>query len=140
MEPRFKPMQSAEAWQISNAPVFAMAVHRASLDIFDEAGMERLRAKSIALTAYLESVIDAIAKEAGVRLEIITPRDAQQRGCQLSIISHDRGKALFDALTSRGVMVDWREPNVMRMAPVPLYNSFEDVWKFGEILRECMKR
>jgi kynureninase len=138
MEARFKPMHSAEAWQISNAPVFSMAVHRASLDLFDEAGMDRLRAKSIALTAFLGSTIHAVARETGKRLEIITPTDPAQRGCQLSIISHDMGKGLFDALTARGVVADWREPDVMRVAPVPLYNSFGDVWRLGTILRACI--
>lgn len=139
MEAQFKPIPTVEGWQISNAPVLSMAVHRASLDIFDEAGMERLRAKSEKLTAFLERVVNDAAEQAGVRLEVITPSDPAQRGCQLSIISHDRGKALFDALTSRGVVADWREPGVMRVAPVPLYNSFEDVRRFGEILKACLR-
>jgi kynureninase len=138
MEPEFKPMASAEAWQLSNAPVFSMAVHRAALDLFDRAGMEALRTKSIALTNYLEAVIDGVAADTGAKLEIITPRDAEERGCQLSVLAHGLGKGLFEKLTAHGVVADWREPNVLRMAPVPLYNSFEDVHRFGVILRECL--
>ncbi len=139
MEAEFKPMPTVEAWQVSNAPVFSMAVHRAALDLFDEAGMDRLRGKSVKLTAFLESTIQEVSTDAGVRLEVITPQDPDQRGCQLSVIAHGLHRALFDKLTAKGVMIDWREPNVMRMAPVPLYNSFDDVCRFGEILRECLR-
>ncbi|MFT3884994.1 MAG: kynureninase [Flavobacteriales bacterium] len=138
MEPVFKPMASAEAWQLSNAPVLSMAVHRAALDLFDRAGMSALRAKSEQLTACLEQVVDHVAQASGARLEIITPRDPAQRGCQLSILAHGLGKGLFEQLTANGVVVDWREPNVMRMAPAPLYNSFTDVFRFGEVLRTCL--
>jgi kynureninase len=139
MEAEFKPIASAEAWQLSNAPVFSMAVHRAALDLFDRAGIDVLRTKSIALTNYLETVIDGVSADTGVKLEIITPRDAEQRGCQLSVHAHGMGKGLFEKLTARGVVADWREPNVLRMAPVPLYNSFEDVYRFGVILGDCVK-
>lgn len=139
MASEFSPMPTAEAWQVSNAPVLPMAVHRVALEIFDRAGMERLRAKSEQLTAYLESVIRRVNEQQGVRLEVITPGDTAQRGCQLSVLAHGMGRGLFDKLTERGVFVDWREPNVIRMAPVPLYNSFEDVFRFGEILAECVK-
>ena len=138
MERTFKPMPTAEAWQLSNAPVFAMAPHRASLDLFDRAGMDALVAKSRRLTAFLEAVIDRVAADTGKELEIITPRDPDQRGCQLSVVLHGEGRALFDELTRRGVVADWREPNVIRLAPVPLYNSFQDVWRFGEVLKECL--
>ena len=137
MERTFKPMPTAEAWQLSNAPVFAMAPHRASLDLFDRAGMDALVAKSRRLTAFLEAVIDQVASDTGKQLEIITPRDPDQRGCQLSVVLHGEGRALFDELTRRGVVADWREPNVIRLAPVPFYNSFQDVWWFGEVLKEC---
>ena len=137
MERTFKPMPTAEAWQLSNAPVFAMAPHRASLDLFDRAGMDALVAKSRRLTAFLEAVIDQVASDTGKQLEIITPRDPEQRGCQLSVVLHGEGRALFDELTRRGVVADWREPNVIRLAPVPLYNGFQDVWRFGEVLKEC---
>ena len=137
MERTFKPMPTAEAWQLSNAPVFAMAPHRASLDLFDRAGMDALVAKSRRLTAFLEAVIDQVASDTGKQLEIITPRDPDQRGCQLSVVLHGEGRALFDELTRRGVVADWREPNVIRLAPVPFYNSFQDAWRFGEVLKEC---
>jgi kynureninase len=139
MERTFKPMPTAEAWQLSNAPVFAMAPHRAALDVFDEAGMDALVKKSAQLTGYLEYIIDDIAATTGIRLEIITPRDTSQRGCQLSVVLHGKGRQLFDALAARGVVADWREPNVIRMAPVPLYNSFEDVYRFGAILKEVIQ-
>ena len=140
MERTFKPMPTAEAWQVSNAPVFSMAVHRVALEQFDRAGMERLRAKSEQLTGYLAYIIDTVAKETNTKLEVITPMDPAQRGSQLSVLAHGKGRGLFDALTERGVIADWREPNVIRMAPVPMYNSFEDVYRFGMILRECLMR
>lgn len=146
MEPTFKPMPTAEAWQVSNAPVFSMAVHREALELFDRAGMDRLRAKSEQLTGYLAFIIDTVAKETNTKLEVITPNDPAQRGCQLSVLAYGKGRDLFDALTKRGVIVDWREPDpgspigagVIRMAPVPMYNSFEDVFRFGSILNEAL--
>lgn len=136
MEPEFKPMPTAESWQLSNAPVLAMAVHKASLDIFMEAGMDRLRAKSIQLTAYLEFVITSVSESSSnASFEIITPSEPEERGAQLSILVHGSGKELFDFLTNEGVIADWREPNVIRIAPVPMYNNFEDVYRFGEILK-----
>lgn len=138
MERTFKPMPTAEAWQVSNAPVFSMAVHRVALEQFDRAGIANLRAKSEQLTAYLAFIIAEVEKATGTRLEVITPSDPAQRGCQLSILAHGHGKALFNRITERGVIADWREPNVIRVAPVPLYNSFEDVWRFGQILTECL--
>lgn len=134
MGPEFQAMPTAEGWQVSNAPVFNMAIHRVSLEQFGRAGMERLRAKSVALTGYAEALIQAVNAKHGVRLEVITPADPAQRGCQLSIFAHGMGKELFDRLTAQGIFLDWREPNVIRMAPVPMYNSFEDVWRFGEAL------
>ena len=131
MDKKFVPINSAEAWAVSNVPILAMAAHKAAVDIFDEAGMDALTEKSKKLTEYLEFVI----KEAGDKLEIITPKE---RGCQLSIVAHGLGKALHDKLTAGGVFSDWREPNVIRCAPVPLYNSFEDVFRFGEILKTAL--
>src|SRR5690606_40600694 len=122
-------------WQLSNPPIFQLAALRASLEIFDEATMPALREKSVKLTAYLEKLLAEINDD---RIEIITPRDPAQRGCQLSIRVRDADKSLFDAITTRGVIADWREPDVIRVAPVPLYNSFEDVHKFAEILKECL--
>jgi kynureninase len=139
MEKGFQPIKSAEAWQLSNAPVFSMAIHKASLEIFDEVGMEALCAKSLRLTGYLEFVINAIsAKQTGTSFEIITPIDPKERGCQLSILVHGAGRPLFDKLTEGGVIADWREPNVIRIAAVPLYNSFEDVYRFGQILESAL--
>lgn len=138
MEPEFVPMPSAEAWQMSNAPVFNMAIYLASLEIFQEASMEKLVKKSRPLTDYLEFVVNDVAKETGADLEIITPKEHHRRGCQLSIVAHGYGRKLFDQITEAGVIADWREPNVIRMAPVPLYNSYEDVYRFGEILKKAL--
>lgn len=139
MEPGFDPIPGAEGWQLSNAPIFAMAPHLASLKMFEEVGMEKLRLKSVKMTAYLEEVIRFIAKENDADIEIITPRDASSRGCQLSILAHGYGKDLFNYLAENGVFADWREPNVIRIAPVPLYNSYFDCYKFGEILDGALK-
>lgn len=135
MGPNFKPLAGAEGWQISNPPIFQLAALRASLAEFDEAGMKRLRAKSERLTAYLEKLVGEIDDE---RISVITPSDPKSRGCQLSIRVRDADKALFDRITERGVVADWREPDVIRVAPVPLYNSFEDVFRFSAILREAL--
>ncbi|MBN4061895.1 kynureninase, partial [Bacteroidales bacterium AH-315-I05] len=143
MEKGFEPMATAERWQMSNAPVFSMAAHKVALDIFDEIGMAALCEKRDKLTGYLEFIIDEMngKLEAGnKKLEIITPRDQNQRGCQLSIIAHEIGMELYNYLTENGVIADWREPDVLRMAPVPLYNSFEDVYRFGEILKSFFSR
>lgn len=136
MKPGFVPMKGAEGWQLSNAPVFGMAAHLASLDIFDEVGMAALRKKSELLTGYLEFIINDITARHGekVSFEIITPKDKEKRGCQLSMLVHGQGKSLFEYISDKGVVADWREPNVIRMAPVPLYNSFEDIYRFGQIL------
>ena len=138
MERSFKPMPTAEAWQVSNAPVFSMAVHRVALEQFDRAGIANLRAKSEGLTGDLEFVIAEVARATDTHLEVITPSDPQQRGAQLSILAHGHGRSLFDELTRRAVVADRREPNVIRVAPVPMYNSYEDVWRFGEILKHCL--
>jgi len=135
MEKGFDPIPTAEAWQLSNAPIFSMAAHRVSLELFAQAGMKNLRAKSEQLTAYCAFVINEISeRNEGSSFEIITPTAVAERGCQLSIFVHGKGKALFDYLTTEGVIADWREPNVIRIAPVPLYNSFYDVFRFGQLL------
>jgi kynureninase len=131
----FRAVASADGWQLSNPPVLALAPLRASLDLFDEAGTAALRAKSIELTGYLERWIDHAA---GGRIEILTPRDPQARGCQLSLRAHERPREVFAALRERGVVADFREPDVVRVAPVPLYNSFHDVWRFGRALVEAL--
>jgi kynureninase len=119
---------------MSNAPVLSMAAHKASLDMFDEVGMDKLVAKGKELNAALETVVlEAQEANAKLEFEIITP---EERGCQLSMLTNENGKALFDYLTENDVIADWREPNVIRLAPVPLYNSFMDVWEFGELLKK----
>lgn len=138
MERTFKPMPTAEAWQVSNAPVFSMAMHRVALEQFDRVGIANLRIKSEQLTGYLAFIIAEVERTTGTRLEVITPSEPDQRGCQLSILAHGHGKALFNRITERGVIADWREPNVIRVAPVPLYNSFEDVVRFGQILTDVL--
>ena len=138
MEKGFIPMSTAEAWQMSNAPVLSMAAHKASIDIFDEVGMDALVSKAEKLTGYLEFIVDDINTSLDKKLEIITPRDKKQRGCQLSIVAHGRGKELFNKLSEAGIISDWREPNVIRCAPVPLYNSFEDVYYFGKHLADAL--
>jgi kynureninase len=136
MGPDFQPIPTAESWQMSNAPVFSMAAHKVSLDIFTEVGMEALRKKSIQLTGYLEFVLQQVEKKTGQRLEVLTPKDPEARGAQLSVVVHGRNKQLIRDLAARGVVADWREPNVIRLAPVPLYNSFEDVYRLGEMLTD----
>lgn len=140
MEKGFNPIPGAEGWQLSNAPVFSMAAHNAALEIFDEVGMEKLRVKTMKLSGYLEFIIDEISKQHNNCLEIITPRNWSERGCQVSVVAHGYGRKLFDDLMNAGVIPDWREPNVIRLAPVPLYNSFMDVWLFGQKLSTAMKR
>ena len=139
MEPDFDLMPGAEGWQTSNAPVMNMAALLASLSEFREAGMDRLRRKSLDLTDFLERGIHSVAAATGADLDILTPSDPTQRGCQLSVVAHGHGKALFDHLTAHGVIVDWREPAVMRLAPVPMYNRFADVARFLVILEEGLR-
>jgi len=136
MDKKFIPMKTAERWQLSNAPIFSMAACRAALDVHDEAGMDALIEKSKKLTAYLEFVIADINKQKNNCLEIITP--VKNRGCQVSIVAHGYGKALYNKLIDNGVIPDWREPNVIRCAPVPLYNSFTDIHRFSEILKSLL--
>jgi kynureninase len=132
LEPEFIPVPSADGWQVSNPPIFSMAPLRAAFAIFDEAGgMDRLRAKSIKLTGYLEFLLQRAGSE---RFTIITPSQPNERGCQLSILVHDHPKELFAKLEVAGVKCDFREPNVIRAAPTPLYNTFHEVWRFAAIL------
>jgi kynureninase len=135
MGPDFRPIAGAEGWQISNPPILQMAALRASLEVFDEATMPALRSKSEKLTGYLEFLLNEIDDQ---RISVITPSDPRERGCQLSIRVKDADKSLFEAVTKRGVFADWREPDVIRVAPVPLYNSFADVYQFAEILKGCL--
>ena len=133
MEKGFRPMHGAAGWQLSNAQILSFAAHLASLNLFDEAGMNRLRVKSLLLTAYLEYTLTS-ARDRGLDFRIITPNESNSRGCQLSLLTGPEGRALFDRLTAQGVVTDWREPNVIRFAPVPFYNSFTDIWKLGKLL------
>jgi kynureninase len=140
MKKGFKPMEGAAGWQLSNAQIFPMAIHKASLELFDEAGIENLRAKSEKLTGYLEFILNEVngglSGVEGKYFTIITPKTPAERGCQLSIIVKENGKKLFDYLNENGIMPDWREPDVIRMSPVPMYNSFEDVYRIGEALKQ----
>lgn len=134
LEPEFIPVPSVDGWQVSNPSIFAMAPLRASLAIFDEAGgMERLRAKSIRLTGYLEFLLTEIGSK---KFSVITPRESDARGCQLSVKAHEHPKELFGKLQEAGVKCDFREPNVIRVAPTPLYNTFHEVWRFAKILAQ----
>jgi kynureninase len=136
MDDKFQPMPTAEAWQLSNAPVFSMTPLLASLELFEQAGQEMLQLKSVFLTAYLEFLLQQIDSD---RITIITPSSIRQRGCQLSIQVKNGNKALFDRLTAKGVVADWREPDVIRVAPVPLYNSFVDVFDFADLLNQLLQ-
>jgi kynureninase len=127
MGPDFQAMRGAEGWQLSNPSILSMAALRASMDVFDEAGMERLRGKSVRLTGYMEGLLQECASE---MFTIITPRDTQKRGAQLSLRITKADRALCDTLVKQGVLCDWREPDILRIAPVPLYNSFCDVHSF----------
>jgi len=132
LEPEFIPVASADGWQISNPPIFAMAPLRASLALFDDAGgMQSLRAKSIRLTSYLEFLLTDIGSK---KFTLITPRNPEERGCQLSILAHQHPKELLKELEGAGVKCDFREPNVIRVAPTPLYNTFHEVWRFARLL------
>jgi kynureninase len=130
-ETEFRAKPDADGWQLSNPSIMAMAPLRASLEIFDEAGMPALRAKSLRLTGYLRFLLERRLPES---VEILTPRDPAAHGCQLSFLVHDRPRERFDALQKAGMVCDFREPNIVRAAPVPLYNSFHDVWRFAETL------
>ena len=130
MPDKFNPIASAEGWQLSNPPILSLAAIRASLSIFDEVGMDKLLSKSIKLTDYLVFLLNSINSD---RIEIITPKE---RGCQLSIRVNNGDKKLFDSITVKGVIADWREPDVIRVAPIPLYNSFQDVFNFYSLLKE----
>ena len=132
MKPEFEPMENADAWQISNVPVLSVAPYLASLTMFEEVGMDKLIEKRNLIVSYLEFILQEIDKEVDSTFEIITPAD---RGCQLSVFLHGQGKALFNYLMENGVVTDWREPNVIRLAPAPFYSTFEDMYRFGQILK-----
>jgi kynureninase len=136
MGPEFRPIAGAEGWQQSNPPILSLAAIRAALEVFREAGgMGPLRAKSLRLTAYLAALIE---RELPGHIEVLTPGEPDRRGCQLSLrIKTGGGRRWFERITAAGITCDWREPDVMRVAPVPLYNRFEDVYRFVEALEAC---
>jgi len=137
MSDDFKPMPGAEGWQLSNPPILSMAAIKASLDLFDEVGMDKLVKKSKNLTSYCEYLLHELDTD---RIKIITPSDPAQRGCQLSLSVKGADKSLFNQISVAGVIADWREPDVIRIAPVPLYNSYEDVYRFVEVLKNQLVR
>ena len=132
MPDEFVPIKTAEGWQLSNPPILSLAAVRAALSIFDEAGMSSLVTKSKKLTSYLVFLLHQISTD---RINIITP---EQRGCQISISVKNGNKDLFNEITKKGVIADWREPDVIRVAPVPLYNSFLDVYNFYKVLEDIL--
>ena len=139
MEKTFDPIPTADGWQLSTTPLLNMSSHRASLEIFEEAGFKNIVAKMRKLSAYLFFILDEINVSCLRQvIEIITPRNEKERGCQLSMFMLEKGKEIFDSLKQNSVIVDWREPNVIRLAPTPLYNTFEDVYKFGEIIKSIL--
>jgi len=137
MEPVFDPIPTAEGWQLSNAPVLSMAAHKAALDIFDEVGMDALDKKGKQLSAFAIYILEDIAKRfPDYGIEVISPKNESERGCQVSFVVKKNGKALFNYLMENGVSAGWREPEVIRIAPVPLYNTYEEVWRFGRMIEE----
>jgi kynureninase len=139
MEPDFDPVHGADGWQVSNLPILSLAPYLASVEMFAEVGMDKLIAKRNLITAYLEFILHEIDKELdGADFEILTPSNQDERGCQLSVYLHGQGRELFDRLMKNGVITDWREPNVIRLAPAPFYCSFEDMYEFGQILKRLI--
>ena len=139
MEQNFDPIQGADGWQISNLPILSLAPYLASVMLFDEVGMKKIIEKRNLITSYLEFILNEINREVKGNFEIITPSNQEERACQLSVFFHGEGRNLFEYLMKSGVVTDWREPNVIRFAPVPLYCSFEDMYKFGQILKRGIK-
>jgi kynureninase len=139
MEPDFDPVQGADGWQISNLPILSLAPYLASVEMFAEVGMDKLIAKRNLITSYLEFILLEIDKELeGADFEILTPSNQEERGCQLSVYLHGQGRELFERLMKNGVITDWREPNVIRLAPAPFYCSFEDMYEFGQTLKQLI--
>jgi kynureninase len=135
MGPEFRPIPTAEGWQLSNPPIFQLAALNASLEIFEKAGMKALRKKSEQLTAYMDFLIGEVGNR---HISVITPFEPEARGCQLSIRFGQKAKKIFKALIRHNVICDWREPDVIRIAPVPLYNSFHDIYTFVQILKQYL--
>ncbi len=139
MKKEFDAIPTAEGWQVSNTAVLSMAPHKAALDIFEEAGFEKILEKGKKLRAYLLFILNEINNNSSKKiLEIITPQTDKEHGSQVSMLMLEKGKDIFDFLNKNSVIADWREPNVIRVAPVPLYNTFEDVYQFGEIIKKYL--
>lgn len=139
MEKGFRPMPGAEGWQVSTPAMFLYAAHRAALEIFEEAGWDKILAKQKLLTGYLWYLLDGINNSSDKKvIEFITPRNEKERGCQVSMLMLENGKEIYNGLMQQGVFTDWREPNVIRLAPAPLYNTFEEVWLFADKLRKLI--
>ncbi len=139
MEEEFDPIPTAEGWQLSTSPLLNMSAHNASLDIFEKAGFKNILAKMKKLSAYLLFILDDINASSSKKIiDIITPRNEDEHGCQVSLLMLDKGKEIFGSLKKNSVIIDWREPNVIRLAPVPLYNTFEDIYRFGEIIKNII--
>ena len=136
MRQPFDVIPGAEGWQLSNPPILSMAAIKASLDMFDEVGMDAIRKKSIKLTGYFEYLLNQLGNH---KIKIITPTNPAERGCQLSIQVKNADKSLHQRLTEVHIITDWREPDVIRCAPVPLYNSFQDVYYMVEKLKEILE-
>jgi kynureninase len=139
MEKGFKPIQSAEGWRLGTPAMMLYASHLAALELVEEAGWENINQKRKLLTSYLWYILDEVnAAQKHPLIEFITPRAANEHGCQVSMNMLERGKEIYQQLMNKGFYVDWREPSVIRLAPVPLYNTFEEVWKFGEELKRII--
>lgn len=140
MEKGFKPMPGAEGWQLSTPALFLYAACRASLEIYENAGWKNILAKKKLLNNYLWFLLKQVNETSSKKIiEFITPQNEPERGCQVSMLMLERGKEIYDSLMQQGIMVDWREPNVIRLAPAPLYNSFEEVWRFADALGRLIK-
>lgn len=137
MKKGFHSMPGVDGWQLSNHPVLLSAAHLAALEIFREAGMKKLRKKSECLTGYLEFLLNTVDPKNDF-FKLLTPGNPSERGCQLSLLMKKNGRKIFDRIINAGVIADWREPNVIRVAPVPLYNTFEEVFRFGEIFKKAL--
>ncbi|MEO6820182.1 MAG: kynureninase [Ginsengibacter sp.] len=139
MEKNFDPIPSAEGWMVSCTPLLPMAVHKAALDMFAQIGFKRIVEKGKNLSAYLLYVLNDINEGAAKKvIEVITPTNEDEHGCQVSMLMLENGKHIFDILHKNSVIADWREPNVIRIAPVPLYNKYEDVYTFGQIIKNAL--
>jgi kynureninase len=139
MNKGFQPIKSAEGWQLSTPSLVLYACHKASLNIFEGIDMNKLFKKGRELSSFLMFILNDINANSDKKvIEIITPQNSAERGCQVSMLMLKNGRSVFEELSKQGVFADWREPNVIRIAPVPLYNRFEEVWKFGEIVRSIL--